>query len=213
MTLTKIKEAVNDLLRRHYGTNPELINKAVKALLKKLKNDITADVLKEIVADEEAAITKEFVDSKSGNVLGNAYNDIIVESQRNTKTTQDNITRNLLKVIKEASDNGITNWRLVARKTSSVVELAERHIDTNIRTAQAAFARANRVATLQKDDYIKYTGPASIRPFANDHLGKTYKVSDVMKMKNMYGQDAIVWGCGWNCRHRWVVVSNPDNVS
>jgi hypothetical protein len=56
---------------------------------------------------------------------------------------------------------------------------------------------------------MKYSGPATRRPFCMSELGKIRSLEEWASMKNASGQSALVYRGGWNCRH-WLepVVSN-----
>jgi len=71
---------------------------------------------------------------------------------------------------------------------------------------KAAADRLIRVKNLEASGwkYLRYAGPSgTVRPFCVEHIGRVYSIDEIKGMVNMFGQPALYYQGGYNCRHRW----------
>ena len=56
---------------------------------------------------------------------------------------------------------------------------------------------------------------ATTRDFCSDLLNKNFvwRVEDLDDLRNDFGQSAMVWRGGYNCRHRWAKLKYKKNVT
>lgn len=71
-------------------------------------------------------------------------------------------------------------------------------------------ANHNKNADVQ---FLRYAGPSgTVRPFCETHINRVYRMSEVEKMSNYFGQPALIYAGGYNCRHRWVPVEGDGEM-
>jgi len=87
------------------------------------------------------------------------------------------------------------------------IKLEQRHIDTEIFTTKLALDNLKRSADFAGGgvEFLRYAGPSgTVRPFCREHINRIYSMKEVEAMTNNFGQPALVYAGGYNCRHRWV---------
>lgn len=80
-----------------------------------------------------------------------------------------------------------------------------------LNTAMAGFNRSVnfRKAESYGVDTFVYLGPLDkvTRPFCVAHVNKVYRKAEIEEMDNGQGLDVMLYGGGYNCRHRWQAIS------
>lgn len=115
----------------------------------------------------------------------------------------------LSQAIFEAVEKGIeekTDWKEIAKESLRRIDITGFKLETELETHKAALDRLTRVKNLEQTgwEYLEYAGPTgTVRPFCMEHIGRVYHIDEVKKMKNMFGQPALYYQGGYNCRHRW----------
>lgn len=56
----------------------------------------------------------------------------------------------------------------------------------------------------------RYVGPAPDREFCSQYIGRELSLTELQGLSNDFGQPAITYRGGWNCRHRWQPVVSDE---
>lgn len=116
---------------------------------------------------------------------------------------------------------GVENLLSIARtrglSTSQTADLIrqqglaalESHARTIARTGAVSLNQAALVdnATRRGITKFRYIGPAPDRDFCADHLGRELSLAELQGLLNDFGQPALTYRGGWNCRHRWLPIT------
>lgn len=188
----------------------------LEQLLKDEKLDAELEKIKEIYANELKFIRANF-----------DYYKIPLEFNEEDKQ----IIKGIISLDTDSVKNNIDNWIIDVRTSlvsnailNSVPDLDElaakygdrmaARIKTEINTAssmfngQMSYNKAKEV--LGNDPLMLYMGVLDnlTRPFCRQHVGKTYRLSEVKKMDNGQGLDVVTAKGGYNCRHVWLYVTD-----
>ncbi len=132
--------------------------------------------------------------------------------QRNkTKLTEQQ--SKIKKITSEVLMKADTNWEKDLERQLRKIKLEDRHIDTEIYTTQLALDNLARAANYKDGmvPYLRYSGPSgTVRPFCEEHIDKIYRYDEVENMTNAFGQPALVYCGGFNCRHRWDAIMDES---
>jgi len=95
------------------------------------------------------------------------------------------------------------------------LELSFRQARTIYDTAVSVYARQVGLlhATGEPDELFFYAGPADLktREFCAEWVGKVLSREEIDQLDNEQLPDVLVTGGGYNCRHRWMRVSELDS--
>jgi hypothetical protein len=216
--ISDLKKKIKTIIRRYMESgNADKLNtdgfvEVQRAIKKYGAESISKSELKPIMSEVTNEMQDEFTSTHLGELSGEtnrAMSTIIDASTQDAKKIDRSIFNGVVKGI-NAGLTGDFDWRDISRAALRKLNLAEHHIETNINTAQAALDNASRAEQFKSGDvaYLRYAGPTGTkRPFCMEHIGKVYPLSVVEQMLNGFGQKAIYYCGGWNCRHRWDAVN------
>jgi hypothetical protein len=208
------KKEVENLIRRYFkeGRPDQLTKSGLKELKRMLRGAGIAEdaskILRDMINQVQAELQAEFLSKTTQNstVISHAelaLQQIIKNSDTAIKYNEAKIITAVSTALKDAAQ--FDNWKDAAREVLGKLNLKEHHIETEINTQQAAIDSVVRIATLENTGKrIKYTGPAPERSFCQQHIGKIYTIDEADKIINSFGQPALYYRGGYNCRHRWV---------
>ncbi|MCS7054079.1 MAG: hypothetical protein NZM09_10155 [Ignavibacterium sp.] len=208
MITAKLKAKIREIIRRNYeaGT-PERIKGEIKKYFKEnFSNSVNQELINKLQKDFEKEFGESFIKKTTGSseYLKDAKN-MIRSASLQTETIKNNIAKNIFKAIDEGIKGNLA-WQDIARESLSKINVLGLRIQTEIDTHKAAADRLIRVKNLEDGGwkYLRYAGPSgTIRPFCIDHVGRIYSIEEIKKMVNMFGQPALYYQGGYNCRHRW----------
>lgn len=168
----------------------EIVKKSVKQIEKELYEEFEKERLTGIKAQSKQELHK------------------IISGFESTLNERQTNIQNIIKKALAESEITKEKWEVVTDRGLRKIKLEERHIRTEIETAKASLNNIQRFNNFEKGSvkYLRYEGPATVRPFCIDHIGKVYSFDEVSKMVNHFGQPAYAYCGGYNCRHRWVPV-------
>lgn len=206
--LDNLKKAIRTIIRRNFQSGtPENIRKEIKKYITEnfsdnVKSEITEPLRKEI----EKEFEQEFIRDKTAQsqYLKDARG-IIRSASLQSNKIKDDIAERIFDAIEEGI-KGNLNWKEIAAESINKLSAPGVRLNTEIDTHKAAFDRLTRIKNLEESgwQFIEYAGPSgTIRPFCVDHVGRIYSIDEVKKMTNMFGQPALYYMGGYNCRHRW----------
>ena len=209
ISLRKIQLAITEIIKKNYGSSPEAIQHEVTVYLKKLNlgNEYLLQ-FKKFVKDQEKEITNQYM---SANLQGRpeiarAKETILQISESNISDLSNRVLRDVTRAIDEGIRDG-KDYKTLVSDTIRKVTFKHGSIQTEIETASAALDTAIRVNTYSDayGDEAKLTlyGPAPERPWSKAHFEKTYTIAELKNMINDFGQPALYYRGGWNCKHRW----------
>lgn len=207
MNYKKLKEQIRTIIRRNLkeGT-PEKIRKQIKVLFKTFSNKVEKEEIELLRKEVEKEFESDFVREKTAK---SEYLNDAKKIIRSASQHSDNLKEKLAHKIFEAIEKGIeekADWKEIAKESLRQVDITGLKLNTELETHKAALDRLTRVKNLEESgwEYLEYAGPTgTVRPFCVDHIGRVYHIDDVKKMKNMFGQPALYYQGGYNCRHRW----------
>jgi len=188
-------EEIKTIIKRYGGFWKDYKNE-LNALINQVQNDL----LKDFQQGHGTTIQ---------NTLKAELNKIIQREQtifsNNAKKAQTIIAKSLEESAAQGKD-----WESIVRRSLQKLNYEERHINTEIETTKAALNNLKRFKDFdqieREDLHLRYEGPEPERNFCSIHYNKIYKLEDVEKMTNDFGQPAFTYCGGYNCRHRWVPV-------
>lgn len=128
--------------------------------------------------------------------------------------------------VRAVSSGAIQNTLLGVRR-AEIIEAVKTTLDAKLKNHACTYADTALVSydrTSSSKLYIAagierflYRGPLDVktREFCRQHVGKTYTIDEIRKMKNglepPMGQ-VLIFGGGWNCRHVWAAAP-PEKKS
>jgi len=157
-----------------------------------------------LTKEVEKELEKSFMDEKVKPIDENVkkqLNELIKKSNFAVTELQQKIEKELIKSLN--SGDFVKSLERGLRK----IKVAERHINTEIYTTKAALNNLKKSMDYKTAGvkYLRYAGPLGTeRPFCKLHINKVYKFEEVEEMLNNFGQPALIYCGGYNCRHRWV---------
>ena len=111
-------------------------------------------------------------------------------------------------IIGEINQNQMIMTLLDATKQLSEGQIGSL-LNTNLRTfSRSTFAES--VADLPDDTLVQYVGGVPIstsRQFAFNNYMQVFTIKEAKTLRNDMGDSAWINGCGFNCRHSWIVVA------
>ncbi|GMU99358.1 MAG: hypothetical protein AMXMBFR51_20930 [Ignavibacteriota bacterium] len=204
----KFKQEIRTIIRRNLiaGT-PEKIRKQIKDLLtKKVSDKVIKVEIEQLRKEVEKEFENEFVKTKTAK---SEYLNDARKIIRSAAKQSDQLKDKLAKTIFDSIEQGIeekSDWKEIAKETLRQIDITGFKLDTELETHKAALDRLTRIKNLEESgwEYLEYAGPTgTIRPFCVEHIGRVYHIEEVKEMKNMFGQPALYYQGGYNCRHRW----------
>lgn len=223
MEKEKLKQQIRIIIRRNLQSGtPEKIRKQIKELLteplrtlrteqalslqKKISNNLAKDEIEQLRKEIEKEFEEEFVKSRTekSEYLSDAKK-IIRSASKQTEYLKEKLSQ----AIFEAVEKGIeekSDWKEIYKESLYQIDITGLRLETELETHKAALDRLIRVKNLEQTgwEYLEYAGPTgTVRPFCMEHIGRVYHIDEVKKMKNMFGQPALYYQGGYNCRHRW----------
>lgn len=203
-----LKNQIRNIIRKNYqnGT-PERIRKEVKQAIEEY---FKTKVEREVIDKLRKEIEKEFADEYVKSITGKSEyitdaKKIIRSASKQSDYLKDKLAKGIFEAIETVIENK-TDWREIARENLRKLENSGIKIETELETHKAALDRLVRIKNLEETgwEYLEYAGPTgTVRPFCVEHIGRVYHIEEVKKMKNMFGQPALYYQGGYNCRHRW----------
>lgn len=127
---------------------------------------------------------------------------------------QDDLLRELTNALaRDASRRELE--RIARRHLERILERGERYMFTVSNTALAGIDRIQffadaRAAGIRR---FRYVGPPPIRKFCKEHYNQVYTWEEIQQLDNGQGLPVWIYGGGYNCRHRWVSVVEPEPES
>lgn len=222
----QLKNELRKLIRKFFETGrPEQLlkktgNEELKKIMQKYGTEAEYSVdLRDMIRETQQRMLNDFQTER----LGGAYemreanatlNDIMRRSAGSFKSIDRSILRGVMSGIEEGM-KGDLGWRDTARAALRRLDMKKHNIETEINTTQAALDNTVRFSdfSLAGVRQLKYVGPSgTVRPFCAAHINKVYTIEEVKKMVNGFGQPALAYAGGYNCRHRWAPVGEA-NVS
>lgn len=204
----RFKQEIRTIIRRNLiaGT-PKKIRKQIKDLLtKKVSNKLIKVEIEQLRKEVEKEFENEFVKTKTAK---SEYLNDARKIIRSAAKQSDQLKDKLAKTIFDSIEQGIeekSDWKEIAKETLRQIDITGFKLDTELETHKAALDRLTRIKNLEESgwEYLEYAGPTgTIRPFCVEHIGRVYHIEEVKEMKNMFGQPALYYQGGYNCRHRW----------
>jgi hypothetical protein len=99
------------------------------------------------------------------------------------------------------------DWQSAARLALRKMKISERHIQTEVNTAENAMDNLQRFSSFRGSaEFLKYVGPAPQRPFCVSHYERVFRLSEIETMTNDFGEPAYAYCGGYNCTHRWIPI-------
>lgn len=92
----------------------------------------------------------------------------------------------------------------------------ERYQRSVLQTAKGGIAQAQKIDDASKAGikYFRYEGPVGgSRAFCSARVGKIFSLDEIEQMEGQNGLPVLYFGGGWNCRHRWVGVTDLLTVA
>jgi|GEM_PF-6652582 len=110
----------------------------------------------------------------------------------------------ILGEIERSIVEGVNGKEIEARVARSVQRAAP-HVQTIVRTGQAAFDRLETVTEAQRLGYthLRMVGPPPDRIFCRKHYHKEYSIEEIKQMDNGQGLPVLTHVGGFNCVHDW----------
>lgn len=208
MITAELKAKIREIIRRNYSAGtPERIRLELnKYFEEKFSNSAAKDFVNDIQKEFEKEFGNNFIKQTTGTseYLKDAKK-IIRSAGRQIEIIKDNIAKEIFSAIDEGI-KGDQNWQEIARNSLSKLNVPGLRIQTEIDTHKAAADRLIRVKNLEASGwkYLRYAGPSgTVRPFCVEHIGRVYSIDEIKGMVNMFGQPALYYQGGYNCRHRW----------
>lgn len=212
----KTSTEIKALIKRYSET--KLTYKEFKAELAKVMkaNGISAKMNPEVKTLFNETLSKIETEFKNSTLGGKpeleASRKIVQEIQKSAESGFQRIDRAITNIVARAAQEGVKgdkDWRSIARTALQRAKLQEHHITTEIETAKATLDNTSTAVEYEAAGIEKliYAGPSGTqRDFCIDHIGKTYTLAEVKGMVNQFGQPALYYCGGYNCRHRWDAV-------
>ncbi len=192
------REGKADKIKDEAVLEIKLALKRNKIPFNKYKNQIY-----KLTKEVEKELEKSFMDEKVKPIDENVkkqLNELIKKSNFAVTELQQKIEKELIKSLN--SGDFVKSLERGLRK----IKVAERHINTEIFTTKAALDNLKRSMDYKKAGvkYLRYAGPLGTeRPFCKLHIDRVYRFEEVEEMLNNFGQPALIYCGGYNCRHRW----------
>lgn len=179
------------LLRRNNIPFSQVRNQ-INPLIKKIEKELYGQFASERLQPFEAGLRSEL-------------KKIIDNTSHAATVSQQKIRLELIKLLNEQTGS----IEAAIEKRLRRIKIEERHIETEIFTTKLALNNLKRAAEFKNGgvQHLRYAGPSGTeRPFCKEHINRVYKIQEAEKIKNHFGQPALVYAGGYNCRHRWVPV-------
>ena len=213
-----LKRRIELIIKKHIA-NPAAMRAEIKALLKQQPpgKKMQEDELKQLITETRQQMERQFIEKNTSALdpkTAAALQTITKSAEYRFNTTDRLIIRKVDDALRNAlTDGDPSNWREVARAALRPFRTAEHHIETEINTTRAALDNLSRITEVKQTQvkYLKYAGPSgTVRAFCRQHVGKIYTIEEVEAMVNQFNQPAAYYCGGYNCRHRWVPVTDPE---
>lgn len=179
------------------------LKKQLKALSTKMGVD--KSMIKKAAAIEIEKKKDDFVKAKVFvNLLAKNYEDI--------KTGFDS---KVFEIVRRGLQKG-QDFDKIESKLRDTQDIEERHIGTVQNTIELGLNRAGTLEQAIKNGakYFRYAGPTmGARPFCLEHLNKIYTLAEIMAMDNEQGLPVRYFCGGYNCKHRWIPVSEAEYLA
>lgn len=166
-----------------------------------------------MLKETQDEIQNAFIDSHIGGTAeikqaDRILNNVMETAMKGFKKIDRLILRGVVDGIQEGLNDNM-DWQETARAALRKLQLREHHITTEITTTQAALDNTVRFTDFVASgvERLRYDGPAgTTRPWCIEHIDKVYTIDEVRTMVNDFGQPALSYCGGYNCRHRWVPI-------
>lgn len=210
------KAEVEKLIRKYFkeGRPDQLTKGGLKELKRILRGAGIAEDASQLVRDMinrvQAELQAEFVKNTTQNstVISHAelaLQQILKDSETALKYNEAKIVQAVTTALKDSAQ--FDNWKDAAREVLGKMKMKEHHIETEIRTQQAAIDRVIRIATIEDSGKrLLYGGPDPERVFCKLHHNKIYTIEEARKLINSFGRPALYYLGDYNCTHRWIPV-------
>lgn len=201
--LKNLRKRVKNFIRESGFSKPyqDRAQQMIKEVETKLWNRFKKDYLG---GAAEVKGAKARLDAYAKNNLGTIEENVLY----NLRRVDQRVISAVYKAVKKGMA-GDMNWRDTARNALRKMNMKRAHIETEIRTTQAALDRLTNVERVRHSDmkYLRYAGPSGTeRPFCVQHIGAVYSIEEAEELYNRFGEPAITYMGGYNCRHRWVAI-------
>lgn len=212
-----LKRRIELIIKKHIA-NPAALRAEIKALLKQQPpgKKMQEDELKQLITETRQQMERQFIEKNTSSLdpkTAAALQTITKSAEYRFNTTDRLIIRKVDDALRNALVGDPSNWRDVAREALRPLRTADHHIETEINTTKAALDNLSRITEVKQTQvkYLKYAGPSgTVRAFCRQHVGKIYTIEEVEAMVNQFNQPAAYYCGGYNCRHRWVPVTDPE---
>jgi len=104
-------------------------------------------------------------------------------------------------------------YDLIEKQLKRLGKTEESHVGTVVNTIEFAHVAVGALETAVENGavWFEYAGPeAGARPWCKKMLGKVFHIDEIRNMINDFGQSALIFRGGWNCRHRWNPISSDE---
>lgn len=177
------------------------------------KNDIVGSFTRDLV--EELKAKYQYLTERTAPTEdARAAHTIVRLSASHFAKTADGLNRELALKVGNAIKQDKT-FMEIQNIAESIVGRKRFAARTIAETAVGAFDSAHSVIDAKKagNGRFKYFGPPAERHFCVSMLemsreGKTWTIEEINAMSNGQGLPVLYFRGGWNCRHRWVPVSD-----
>lgn len=175
-------------------------------------SELSTQEIQKIIKEVEEELKKEFIAkqySPVNDIILKQYIRIIEGLKNNYNARVQKAQEILKKSIKESIKKG-NNWEMYALRAFKEIKCNEIWIETEINTTKNALANLQRYKLYKEngdgDIFYRYEGPSPTRSFCKKHYNKIYRLEEIEKLVNDFGQPAYVYCGGYNCKHRWTPV-------
>lgn len=205
MTRSEYIKAVEAIVREMFAAGtPEKIAAAVRALRRRHGQSIvrsglageTARTAQTIIYKLQGEAHSEFVQSR---VVFHEF------AKAELTAIYDSFDAKVFAAVSSSLRRGVPA-EAVLRQIKRMGRTESRHIGTVANTIEMSHARLGAVMEGVESGVRKfrYEGPAGgARSWCQKMLGKVLDIDEISELKNDYGQSALYFCGGWNCRHRW----------
>lgn len=211
MTRSEYIKAVEAIVREMFAAGtPEKIAAAVRALRRRsgLAGE-TARTAQTIIYKLQGEAHAEFVQAR---VVFHEF------AKAELAAIYDSFDAKVFAAVSSSLRRGVPA-EAALRQIKRMGRTESRHIGTVANTIEMSHARLGAVMENVESGVRKfrYEGPAGgARSWCQKMLGKVLDIDEIRELKNDFGQSALYFCGGWNCRHRWVPVIEksmpaPDN--
>lgn len=194
--LRKIKTAktTQDVVNIMRETDSQAQNTA-----KEFADKLRKQIVQELKAKFEELNFQEIVD------------EVLQDLQSNFAKVNNKINADIERIVRNALSAQL-DTNAIRELLRSVLIITDRQRTTIARTARISANRTAQIKVFEKGNvqFVKYVGVPTVRRFCAQHLNKTYSLLVAKNMLNDFRQNALTYCGGWNCRHRWIAVSNQE---